>query len=129
MIEEKFIESAKAVAISGVGTCKGGFRVGAVLLERGRIINAKSNSYKTHPLLTKYTEWPFQHAESACIIANGIDNCEDMDLIVTRVDKRNNLTMAKPCDSCQALMRDANINKVFYSNWKGEFECLQITLN
>lgn len=126
MIEEKFIESVKAVAISGTGTCRAKFKVGALLIDKGRIVAAKTNSYKTHPILKKYSAWPLQHAESACIISIGMDNCEDMDMVVTRVDKKNKLTMARPCDACRAFMKDSGINKVFYSNWSGEFECMEL---
>ncbi len=126
MIDEKFKEIVTAIAISSSGVRTAGFRVGAILLEKGRVVAAKTNSYKTHPLLAKYSEWPFQHAESACIIHRGIDNCDESTMIVARVNKKNKLTMAKPCECCYEFIKDAGIRSVFYSNWDGNFECLEI---
>lgn len=125
MVTKRFLEAARAVALTSLGTGqRNSFRVGAVLIDRNRIVTAKSNSYKTHPLLVKYSEWPFQHAESACVLSHGLDNCDGLDLLVTRVDKKGRLTMSKPCPSCTALMVDTHIRNVYYTNWEGQLECL-----
>lgn len=125
MVTQRFLEAARAVALTSSGTGqRNSFRVGAVLLDRNKIITAKANSYKTHPILSKYSKWPFQHAESACIISHGLDNCHGLDLLVTRINKKGNFTMAKPCPSCMALIRDVSLRNVYYTNWKGDLEQL-----
>lgn len=124
-LTNRFIEAARAVALASNGTGqRNSFRVGAVLVDRNKIITAKANSYKTHPLLKKYSAWPFQHAESACLISHGIDNCQDLDLYVTRVTRKGEITMAKPCPACEALIKDTSLRNVYYTDWKGNLEQL-----
>lgn len=125
MLTKRFLEAARAVALASQGTGpRNSFRVGAVLLDKNRIITAKSNSYKTHPVLAQYSNWPFQHAESACIISHGLDNCDGLDLLVTRVNKKGSLTMAKPCDACLNLISDVSLRNIYYTNWEGKLEQL-----
>lgn len=105
---------------TGVRQC---FRVGAILFSRKHILQAKHNSYKTHPALVKFFKYPFMHAEAACILAHGLDNCKGLDMLVMRVGKKNDVTMAKPCDSCADLIRHVGIRKVYYSDWSGNVVC------
>lgn len=130
-IPSKLVEAAKAVALSGPGTGRrNSFRVGAVLFDnRGRVLAAKHNSYKTHPFLSSFTKWPFQHAESACLLAHGLDYCSEASLLVVRyhLDSRT-LSCAKPCEVCAKLINMAGIQKVYFSNWKGEIECSKLEI-
>lgn len=95
------------------------FKLGAVLFDKGVIINAKGNTRKTHPGLRYYTNWPILHAESRCILSHGLDNCNGLELLVVRINKAGLLTMAKPCPVCQELVSDVKIKRVWYSDWEG----------
>lgn len=96
------------------------YKLGAVLFDkRGRIINAKGNSRKTHPILLKYSPYPYLHAESNCIVSHGTDNCSGLNLLVCRVTPGAHLTMSYPCSACLALIREVGISKVYYSDWEG----------
>jgi len=95
------------------------FKLGAVLFDKGVIINAKGNCTKTHPGLRHYTPWPVLHAESRCILSHGLDNCDGLELLVVRINKTGNVTMARPCDVCGELIKDVGIKRVWYSDWEG----------
>lgn len=115
------LNAAKAVCLAaeGVGPNRN-YKVGAILFKKGKILAAKSNSYKTHPLLLTYTSYPHLHAESACILGHGLDNCSGLSLLVTRLLKNQKFTMAKPCPACMEMIRDAQIKDVYYTNWSGK---------
>lgn len=120
----RLITACKCVAMASEGTgVRQCFRVGAILFHRKYILQAKHNSYKTHPALTKFFKYPYMHAEAACILAHGLENCEGLDMLVMRVGKKNDVTMAKPCDSCSELIKHVGIRKVHYSDWGGHVVC------
>lgn len=96
------------------------YKLGAVLYDRkGRIINAKGNQRKTHPKLLRYSDHPFLHAESHCILAHGLDNCEGLDLFVCRIGRSGSFRLAKPCDSCSRLIQDVGLRSVWYTTDEG----------
>jgi cytidine deaminase len=122
---KKLIELATQAAKSskGVGSNRN-YRVGAVLFDkRERIISCKCNSYKTHPNLVRFTSYPHLHAESSCIFHQGLDNCDDLNLLVVRVSHKNNrLTMAKPCKVCENVIKEVGISNVYYSDWSSNIQ-------
>jgi len=121
----RHLEAAKAVALASEGTGKrNSFRVGAVLFKGKTIYAAKHNSYKTHPILARYTRFPHLHAESHCILSHGIDRCHALDLLCVRVNIHNAFSMAKPCKTCTRLMADVGIRRVYYTDWDGEVQML-----
>lgn len=114
----RYLDSAKAVALSGPGV--GGrsgtsFRIGAVLVSGKEIVVSRHNSYKTHPKLLRFTEYPFLHAEAACILSVGIEGCKGMDIYVARVLKNGATATARPCKVCRKLIRLAEIRRVTYT--------------
>ncbi len=125
-IMNRVFNAALAVAISSEGTGKrNSYRLGAVLYDRvGKIITAKTNRKKTHPALSRYTDYPYLHAETACIIGHGLDNCTGLSLIVVRVLRDGTLAMSKPCDVCQAVKARAGLDEVYYTTDGGQIECL-----
>ena len=114
-------DAAYAVALSGQGVGpRYAFRHGAVLFDRsGKILSAKSNSLKTHPKLAKFTDYPYLHAESACILGHGMDNCEGLSLLVLRVLKNDQVSLSKPCVICQRVIEDAGLKSVYYTDVNG----------
>lgn len=115
----------QALLSGGVGT-NHSYKVGAVLFnKKGKVLVAKNNSYKTHPNLKDFTAYPHLHAESSCILHMGLDNCHGLNLLVTRIRNPNaTLTMAKPCPVCYNIITKVGINKLYYTNWQGQLECL-----
>lgn len=110
--------AAYAVAICGEGA--GGnkhstFRLGAVLVKKNRPVASSVNSYKTHPVARRLSEWPFLHAEMAAIIKCGLDNCEGLTLYVCRVRRDRTIGSAKPCAACEKLIQEVGIKEVKYT--------------
>jgi len=126
LVPPRVVSKAIETALGGVGTgTRRCYRVGAVLFNRRGILRAKSNSYKTHPLVLRYSEFPYLHAEAHCLVSHGLDNCEGLDLCVVRVHKDDRtLSMAKPCDACANLLSYSKVNNVYYSDWSGAIKCL-----
>ena len=121
-MKDKFFIAAKAVAMDGNGVGpRNTFRLGAVLVEKNSILSVGNNSYKTHPLLKKRTEWPYLHAEQHAIIRRGIDNCDGHDLYVVRILKNLDYAISYPCDICKELIKEVGIRNVYYINEEGEF--------
>ena len=121
-MKKKFITAAHAVAMTGTGVgMRSKFRLGAVLVYKNSIVSVGTNSYKTHPLMSKRTEWPYLHAEQHAIIRAGVDHCEGLDLYIARVKKNNALALSKPCNVCAELIRDVGIKNIYYSTDTEEF--------
>jgi tRNA(Arg) A34 adenosine deaminase TadA len=118
----KDITYAVALSGNGVGGRTGNnFKLGAVLFDsRGRVVSAKVNSLKTHPLLTRFTKYPFLHAEQAAILSQGLDNCRGLNLMVLRLRKDNSIGGAKPCEVCSNMIKLAGIRTVYYSCDNGD---------
>lgn len=124
----RFELAAKAVALTGPG-CGGhsghNFRVGAILTRKSTILSAKYNSYKTHTRLSRWTPYPYLHAEQAAIFSAGWDDIlndkSGLKLYVARVHRDNTLALAKPCSVCQAIISCTPIKEVYYSTKNGNF--------
>lgn len=122
----RFEEAAKAVALAGPG-CGGSnghtFRLGAIIVSEAQIISSGFNSYKTHPRLIKYTDWPYQHAEQSAIFCCRWKDLQRpfLKLYVARIHKDLTLAIAKPCAVCQAIIRETSIKEVYYSTNDGKF--------
>ena len=117
----RHLQAARSVALASPGTGKrNSYKVGAILFKGKNIYAARHNELKTHPKLSKFSEFPFLHAESNCVISHGISHSHGLDLICTRVLADGSLTMSKPCPVCETFLDHAGIRKVFYTNWEGE---------
>ena len=97
----------------------------AVIFQRNKILSIGQNSFKTHPIAKKYGhKGCCTHAEASAIIRHGIEDCTGLNMAVLRIDRRNNLTISKPCSSCRQLLGDCNLRNIYYTNKKGEWEKL-----
>ena len=68
------------------------------------------------------------HAETHAILNTGMDYIKSGSkyMLVTRIQKNGKITMAKPCSCCMALMKEAGIKEVYYTDWDGEINCLKV---
>lgn len=110
---------AAALCSTGVGGKNKNFRLGAVLVRKKKILTAKCNSYKTHPKINKYYQWPTLHAEAAAILSLGMDNCEGTSLYVLRILRNKDIALAKPCKYCMRLIDSVGIKHIFYTTSYG----------
>lgn len=119
---DKILRLAKDVALRSEGVGRNdNYRLSACLLSRrGRLLACRSNSRKTHPLALKFSRYPYLHAEAHAICSAGLDHCKGGTLVVVRVQANGDLTMARPCSACQALINYVGIKDVYYSDWDGK---------
>lgn len=79
----------------------------------GRPVTVGHNHYKTHPKYTcKYM--PTIHAEIQALLAS---NCSLNGGIayIYREDSFGNPRLARPCNKCYQLLKDAGIKKIIYT--------------
>ena len=81
------------------------------------------NSYDTHPLTLLCTLTCMLRL--MLFLNRGMVESQGCDMLVTRILKNNKNTMAKPCNSCLALMKEAGIINAYYTNWDGDIECIK----
>jgi len=114
--------TAVSVALNSPGVGgrnKNTYRLGSVLTNKRRLYTARHNSYKTHPLLIKFTDYPYLHAESAAIFAQGIKKCENLSLYTVRLMRNGHIAPAHPCEACRAIMKLAGLESAFVSTYEG----------
>lgn len=108
------------------------WRVGCVLLRKGRVVVATTNAEgKTHPrqkLLAHRVNEPYRvslHAELRALL-KAREMVVDT-LVVGRVDRNGKLCMSRPCPVCQLAIAESNITNVYYSTDQGHWEILCLT--
>lgn len=118
------------LAVDTAKSSQGKFRVGAVLLYRGRVVATATNSAtKTHPFQAKLAdrvgrpEKTVLHAEVAALVRcrSQVDT-----IVVARVDKAGRLRLSKPCPVCALAIREAGIQNVYFSNEQGFVQQYQL---
>jgi hypothetical protein len=94
----------------------------AVLYKGGAVIRVACNENKTIAYRKKYFQHgePSRHAEMNVIHSIPRDVITKCSLLVVRINKKGNLTSAKPCIACASALNDAGIKKVYYSSYTGE---------
>ena len=92
-------------------------KIGCVIFNKKRIISKGYNTSlksikKLHP---KFQRWPGSvHAEVDAIIKAKKD-LKGCSMLIVRVNKKNQLRLAKPCDSCMKYIEYVGIHKIFYT--------------
>jgi deoxycytidylate deaminase len=104
------IQHAKKASENGHGK----FQLGAAIYDKkGRLISVGWNKPKTHP---KYGSFIYKtiHAEGDALIKalKTRQSLKGAYIVVYR--KRGN--RAKPCPCCEAMLREAGIEKVYYTD-------------
>lgn len=114
-----------AAATDGVGW---GYRLAAAVLDkRGRVVELRPNSYKTHPVAKEYNGWGHLHAELNAVLACDMDDYSDCSVIVVRVHRNGNLACSRPCDGCRQFLEDKGFESVVFVDEEGEL--IEETLN
>lgn len=103
------------------------YKMGAVAIYKNIYLAYGFNHCKTSPSLVEYTKYrgfkvqPFFHAESHCL-----NKIKDLDIDFSKVsifvyrEHKNGITaLAKPCPSCNKLIKDLRIHNVYYTTNDG----------
>jgi deoxycytidylate deaminase len=100
------------------------FHLAAVLKRGDSVIRIGINSGKTSPRFArKHKNGAVDYHLHAEMDALCFSRPGDT-VIVVRFTADGQLTMAKPCEFCQGFLKQAGINKIYFSNWNGEYEKL-----
>ena len=101
------------------------YHIGAVAVCGHKIISSGNNSNKTNPVQKRFNKHRFDaetrhtiHAELACLLPllNRKDiNFSDVSLYIYREHKSGDLALARPCASCEALIRSLGIRSIYYT--------------
>lgn len=100
--------------------------VGSCAVYKHRIISSGCNSRKTDTLQKQYNIYRFSedtpasiHSEVSCLkplIGRKDIDFRYVDLYVYRESKKGTPMLARPCDSCMALIKKLGIRNIYYSN-------------
>lgn len=108
-------------------------RVGAVVVEKNRVVSTGHNSSKTSTLQDKYNRYrdfddhtvciPRVHAEIAALrpLLNQNIDWNRTSIYVYRELKNGHVSCARPCAACAALIHDLGIKKIYYTDWEGNY--------
>lgn len=109
-----------------LGTHKGKFRHFSYLIYKNRIISVGYNKPITHPLASEYgLYYAGLHSELNAIsklpynYKKLINKCDMVNIRLTQI---GNICIAKPCEICQQLLKEYQINNVYYTITKGNIK-------
>ncbi len=99
--------------------------IGCCAVYKHKIISSGCNSMKTNPTQKRLNAYRFDadtpatiHAELSCLLPliNRKDiDFRDVSLYIYREFKSGELALAKPCASCEALIRSLGIRSIYYT--------------
>lgn len=120
---KSYFSAAKAMSeLSKVKQTK----MGCAVIYKHKVISSGCNRYKTNPLQKKYNKYRFYedegrhcvHAETDALIPL-LDrrdiNFSNVSIYIYREHKNGDLGLARPCPSCQKLIRSLGIRFVYYT--------------
>ena len=105
------------------------------IIYKGRLISTGTNSSKTHPLnlinrkVSKVTGEDYSEQKQTCSELNAILKLKRLTnidtkkctLINIRYDRNDNIALAKPCQSCQNLLRYFEFKNIIYTDNNGNY--------
>ena len=104
------------------------YRVGAVVFNKSSILGQGHNGCRHCSIHPKYQDYPNSfHAEQAAILrVKNWDSLEKASILVIRINRSNNLSMAFPCQKCLNLIKHVGIKVIYYSNYDGEIVKIRV---
>ena len=124
-VTNKFIDSPilkKAIEEANLSDYQ--HRVAAVIFKGKRVISVAHNAVKSNQIPYKFKNFfESSHAEAEAIL-KARQNLKGYDILVVRINKMNELMMAKPCDFCEKFIDYVSLRNVFYSTNDGEIKKL-----
>lgn len=103
-------------------------KIGCCAVYKHKIVSSGCNSTKTNPTQKRLNVYRFSvdtphtiHAELSCLLSlisrKDID-FSDVSLYIYRESKSGDLALARPCASCEALIRSLGIRDIYYTGNK-----------
>lgn len=105
------------------------------LSKQGKVLGTATNQYhKSHPLAKLYSikaglsdQRVYIHAELGAILRTGdskVNTTSVHTILVQRFHNNGALANAKPCKSCQLMLKDFGVKKIVYTDEDGMKEFL-----
>ncbi len=124
IINEKFIDRylGEAVSLSSKSDFTQ-FKIGSILVNKGKIISSGYNKKKSHPMQYKLNQHREEHKRNRNFIhaefdsLNGLNEefCNNSILFLGRTDRNGNPAICRPCQGCMFLIRQLSIDTIVYS--------------
>jgi deoxycytidylate deaminase len=100
------------------------YKMGA-LIGKQRPVAIGANMMKSHPVFADGERWYSIHAEMKALV-NAKCSVDGHDIYVYREDAEGNPALAKPCDECMAVLIEAGIKNIYFSNAEGSFSVIRL---
>lgn len=121
----KYLQTLKDIAEAELGVI-GRFKIASGVIFKNKLVAIGVNSYKSHPLMSKFGKNPqaiFLHAEVDAI-KNALRvitlrDLEKSELLVVRIKLDGTLGNSKPCSGCMRAIEHFNLRTVYYSTETG----------
>lgn len=101
---------------------------------KNKLLSIGINSPKTHPINLKYNYLNKQkdkishivgtHSEMSAVIKLGLDNCENLIIINTRINRKNEIDYSMPCNGCMEMLEELRFCKIYYTTKEKKFELI-----
>lgn len=109
------------------------YKIGAVIFKGSRILSSGYNEIrgngKIHPKHKNFDNTI--HAEQAAILnLKDWSRAKGSNILIVRINKSGNFSLAYPCPMCQSFLKFLGINKVYFSNRDGiidSIRCRELT--
>jgi deoxycytidylate deaminase len=92
------------------------YRMSAIVFKRSNILNVGWNCIKTHP--RSNDPYHMIHAELSAILGLEEQDLDGASILVYRLRNNGSSGLARPCATCEAMLRNLGLSKVYYSTEK-----------
>ena len=89
------------------------FAIGCVLARGNKVVGVGFNKLKTHPRSNH--SYKMLHAEISALLGVSRDDLRGCDAYLYRETKNGMKALSRPCATCEAALREAGIERVFYT--------------
>lgn len=123
-MNKRFKQTLTDLAIANIGI-RNRIKLAAGVVYRNRLVAVGVNSYKSHPLMSKFGKNPeaiYLHAEVDAIKnalrVLSLQELEKSDILVVRVKRDGHdykTCLAKPCEGCMRAIEAFNLRNLYYT--------------
>lgn len=123
-MNKRFKQTLTDLAVANIGI-RNRIKLAAGVVYKNRLVAVGINSYKSHPLMTKFGKNPeaiYLHAEVDAIKnalrVLSLQELEKSDILVVRVKKDGHdykTCLAKPCEGCARAIEAFNLRNLYYT--------------
>lgn len=100
-------------------------RIGALVLNKSKIISKGFNQRKTHPRLKSFgPDYMFLHAETCALFS--IDKGQGDTIVVVRIKGDGSFSCSKPCENCLSFIKEHGIKRIIFTDWCGSVKEMRV---